>query len=611
MDFPVDKRIKSEEKSLIELNEIQERVLLLGVQEADGDDTEESVRELGELAATAGAQVAGSVIQRRERIHPGTYLGKGKLDEVRALLWETEATGVICDDELSPAQLNNLQQELDCKVMDRTLLILDIFAKHATSSEGKLQVELAQLRYRAARLTGLGNSLSRLGGGIGTRGPGEKKLEMDRRLIRTRISRLKQELEEVIRHRDLIRAQRKKSEQKIVALVGYTSVGKSALFNAMTNAGVLEDAKLFATLDTTTRGVKLSGKQEILLTDTVGFIRKLPHHLVEAFKSTLEEACCADILIHVVDASSPQMEIQMGVVYETLRELGAGDKPVITVFNKQDLLMERKICRDHHAEVCIPASAKLGEGLDDIRHAIEEILREQKIYIERLYPYEKAGLIQLIRKGRAADRGIPGRRHLRAGLCIKGNLCEDMKKHFQNMDLRDIRNLKDASINKGKRGIKHIVFGRTGLLLGFILLQVLLLFLGLNVLAKYVYVFFGGYLAFGLVILLIILNRTENPTFQLAWASLVLLFPVVGGLMYLYCELQPGTALLFARITKLTGKLWHAQTGTGGACRPWQEGLPDGTAGKLCSEEWLSYLSEHGSKIFSGWRSFLRNCWYS
>ena len=175
MDLPVDKRIKSEEKSLIELNEIQERVLLLGVQEADGDDTEESVHELGELAATAGAQVAGSVIQRRERIHPGTYLGKGKLDEVRALLWETEATGVICDDELSPAQLNNLQQELDCKVMDRTLLILDIFAKHATSSEGKLQVELAQLRYRAARLTGLGNSLSRLGGGIGTRGPGEKK----------------------------------------------------------------------------------------------------------------------------------------------------------------------------------------------------------------------------------------------------------------------------------------------------------------------------------------------------------------------------------------------------------------------------------------------------
>lgn len=383
---------------MIELKEQKERVILIGVQESDGDDTEESVRELGELAKTAGAFVEGFVIQRRERIHPGTYIGKGKLDEVRALLWETDATGVICDDELSPAQLNNLQQELDCKVMDRTLLILDIFARHASSSEGKLQVELAQLRYRAARLTGLGNSLSRLGGGIGTRGPGEKKLEMDRRLIRTRISHLKQELEEVIRHRDLIRAQRKKSEQKIVALVGYTSVGKSAIFNALTGAGVLEDAKLFATLDTTTRAIYLSGKQEVLLTDTVGFIRKLPHHLVEAFKSTLEEVCCADILIHVVDASSAQMEAQMGVVYETLHELAADDKPVITVLNKQDLLPGKRSCRDHHAEICIPTSAYTGEGLDVVKGAIEQILREQKIYIERLYPYEKAGLIQAIRR---------------------------------------------------------------------------------------------------------------------------------------------------------------------------------------------------------------------
>ncbi len=383
---------------MIELNEIEERVILIGVQEAEGDDTEESVRELGELADTAGAQVVGSVIQRRESVHPGTYIGKGKLDEVRELLWETDATGVICDDELSPAQLNNLQQELDCKVMDRTLLILDIFARHATSSEGKLQVELAQLRYRAARLTGLGNSLSRLGGGIGTRGPGEKKLEMDRRLIRTRISHLKGELAEVVRHRDLIRAQRKRQAQKVVALVGYTSVGKSALFNALSGAGVLEDAKLFATLDTTTRGIRLSGRQEVLLTDTVGFIRKLPHHLVEAFKSTLEEACCADILIHVVDASSPQLETQMGVVYETLRELGAQDKPVITVFNKQDLLPERRTFRDHHAEACVAASARTGEGLEEIKNAIEQILREQKIYIERLYAYEQAGMIQLIRR---------------------------------------------------------------------------------------------------------------------------------------------------------------------------------------------------------------------
>lgn len=383
---------------MIELNEIEERVILVGVQQADGDDTEESVKELGELAKTAGAQVVGSVIQNRERIHPGTYIGKGKLDEVRMLLWETDATGIICDDELSPAQLNNLQSELDCKVCDRTLLILDIFARHAVTSEGKLQVELAQLRYRAARLTGLGNSLSRLGGGIGTRGPGEKKLEMDRRLIRTRISHLKQELEEVIRHRELIRAGRKKSEQKIAALVGYTSVGKSAIFKQMTGADVLEDAKLFATLDTTTRGIRLSGKQEVLLTDTVGFIRKLPHHLVEAFKSTLEEVCCADILIHVVDASSPQMEIQMGVVYETLHQLGADDRPVITVFNKQDLLAEPKSFHDHHAELCVAASARTGQGMEEIKAGIEQILRSQKIYIERLYPYDQAGLIQIIRR---------------------------------------------------------------------------------------------------------------------------------------------------------------------------------------------------------------------
>ena len=390
--------VQSSYMEMTEFKEIHERVILVGVQQAAGDDTEESVRELGDLAQTAGAQAVASVIQKREKIHPATYIGKGKLDEVRALLWETEATGIICDDELSPAQLNNLQSELDCKVMDRTLLILDIFARHATSSEGKLQVELAQLRYRAARLAGLGSSLSRLGGGIGTRGPGEKKLEMDRRLIRTRISHLKRELEEVIRHRELIRSQRRRAQQKIVALVGYTSVGKSAIFRTLTGADVLEDAKLFATLDTTTRGIRLSGSQEVLLTDTVGFIRKLPHHLVEAFKSTLEEVCCADILIHVVDSSSSQMEAQMQVVYETLHELGADGKPVITVFNKQDLLTERQSFRDFRAERSILSSAHTGQGMEELKEAVSDVLRSQKIYIERLYPYERAGLIQLIRK---------------------------------------------------------------------------------------------------------------------------------------------------------------------------------------------------------------------
>lgn len=390
--------VQSSYMEMTEFKEIHERVILVGVQQAAGDDTEESVRELGDLAQTAGAQAVALVIQKREKIHPATYIGKGKLDEVRALLWETEATGIICDDELSPAQLNNLQSELDCKVMDRTLLILDIFARHATSSEGKLQVELAQLRYRAARLAGLGSSLSRLGGGIGTRGPGEKKLEMDRRLIRTRISHLKRELEEVIRHRELIRSQRRRAQQKIVALVGYTSVGKSAIFRTLTGADVLEDAKLFATLDTTTRGIRLSGSQEVFLTDTVGFIRKLPHHLVEAFKSTLEEVCCADILIHVVDSSSSQMEAQMQVVYETLHELGADGKPVITVFNKQDLLTERQSFRDFRAERSILSSAHTGQGMEELKEAVSDVLRSQKIYIERLYPYERAGLIQLIRK---------------------------------------------------------------------------------------------------------------------------------------------------------------------------------------------------------------------
>lgn len=383
---------------LYEFDEIEERVILVGVQGQTEDDTEESLKELGELAQTAGAAVAGMVIQRRESIHPGTYIGKGKIEEVRGLLRELDATGIICDDELSPAQMNNLQYELDCKVMDRTLLILDIFARHAVSREGKIQVELAQLKYRAARLTGLGNSLSRLGGGIGTRGPGEKKLEMDRRLIRVRISHLKRELEEVVRHRELIRTQRTRSNQKIAALVGYTSVGKSAIFRRLTGADVLEDAKLFATLDTTTRGIQLSGKQELLLTDTVGFIRKLPTHLVESFKSTLEEARYADILIHVVDVSSPQMEAQMHTVYETLRELEIGDKPVITVFNKQDLLEAPRSFRDFRADYSIPASAKTGEGLEQIKESAEEILRRDKIYIERLYPYEKAGVIQLIRK---------------------------------------------------------------------------------------------------------------------------------------------------------------------------------------------------------------------
>lgn len=382
---------------MYEMKETKETVILVGVDTGGEESEEASLDELAELAKTAGAQVAGRLIQARENIHPGTYIGKGKMLELKDLIWETEADTVICDDELTSVQIGNLEDELSCKVIDRTLLILDIFAARAVSGEGKIQVELAQLRYRASRLSGLGRSLSRLGGGIGTRGPGEKKLEMDRRLIRERISRLKKELRDVEKHRELIRGQRKQSGLKVAALVGYTSAGKSSIENALTDAGILADAMLFSTLDTTTRSLMLDNTQEILLTDTVGFIRKLPHHLVEAFKSTLEEAACADIIIHVVDASNPQMDTQMHVVYETLRQLGAEGKPVITLFNKQDLLEEPGYPRDFQADYSIPTSAKTGQGLEELKKALLEIIRRDQIYIERLYDFSEAGKIQIIR----------------------------------------------------------------------------------------------------------------------------------------------------------------------------------------------------------------------
>ena len=383
---------------LYDLKETKERVILVGVQADDNEDTEKSLDELEELAQTAGAETVGRIIQNREQIHPGTYVGKGKLDEIRNLLWETDATGIICDDELSPAQLGNLQDALDTKVMDRTLIILDIFAERASTNEGKIQVELAQLKYRQSRLIGLGKSLSRLGGGIGTRGPGEKKLEMDRRLIKGRIAQLNRELKDVKRHREVTREQRSRNHIPVIAIVGYTNAGKSTLLNRLTGASVLEEDKLFATLDPTTRGLKLPSGQEVLLTDTVGFNRKLPHHLIEAFKSTLEEAKYADMILHVVDVSNPQMDEQMYTVYETLQNLDVKDKVVITAFNKQDRLTEVPIIRDFKADHIVNISARTGQGLDTLQSVIEQILRERKIEISRTYSYADAGKIQLIRK---------------------------------------------------------------------------------------------------------------------------------------------------------------------------------------------------------------------
>nr|WP_314460341.1 GTPase HflX [uncultured Clostridium sp.] len=383
---------------LIELKEIEEKVILTAVSTGDGTDVSASLDELEELVKTAGAVTVDKVIQNRERIHPGTYLGKGKIEEIRERIFELGATGVVCDDELSPAQMRNLEDALQIKVMDRTMVILDIFAARATTREGKIQVELAQLKYRSARLVGLRSSLSRLGGGIGTRGPGEKKLEIDRRLIHDRISVLKADLEDVKRHREVARQQRDKNHMPVAAIVGYTNAGKSTLLNRLTGAGILAEDKLFATLDPTTRNLSLPGGQQILLTDTVGFIRKLPHHLIEAFKSTLEEAKYSDIILHVVDCSNPQMEIQMHVVYETLRELGVTDKVMVTVFNKIDALRPDTTLKDISSDYQVRISARTGEGIDELENLIESILRSRRIYLEKVYSYNDAGKIQQIRK---------------------------------------------------------------------------------------------------------------------------------------------------------------------------------------------------------------------
>lgn len=382
---------------MIDNREAEERVILVAVRKSDRENTEQSLDELFELASTAGAVTVARVIQNLDNFNPATYIGKGKIDEIKELIIEYDATGIICDDELSPAQMNNLSDALEIKVMDRTLLILDIFAARANTNEGKIQVELAQLRYRSSRLSGLGNALSRLGGGIGTRGPGETKLEMDRRIIHERIGQLKHELEAVVTHRELTRSQRSRSNIPVVAIVGYTNAGKSTLLNTLTGAGILAENKLFATLDPTTRGLELESGQQILLTDTVGFISKLPHHLVEAFKSTLEEAVYADIILHVVDASNPAMDSQMYVVYDTLEKLGAGDKPIITAFNKIEIA-GNKVLKDFKADKTVNISALHGDGLTELKDTIEEVLRESKIYIEKTYSYTEASKISLIRK---------------------------------------------------------------------------------------------------------------------------------------------------------------------------------------------------------------------
>ena len=400
---------------LIEIKQEQERVILVAVECSEKDDTVSSVDELEELAETAGAVTVGKLIQKRESVSPGLYLGKGKAEELKALIEETGATGIICDDELTPAQMKNLEEALDTKVMDRTMLILDIFAGHANTAEGKLQVEMAQLKYRSARLIGMRSSMSRVSYGIGMRGPGEKKLEVDRRLIRDRISRLKEELDNIEKNRSTNRARRLKGGTPVAAIVGYTNAGKSTLLNKLTGADILAADMLFATLDPTVRQLELDNGQQILLTDTVGFIRKLPHHLIEAFRSTLEEACYADMIIHVVDASNPNAFTQMQVVYDTLRRLGVKDKPVITLFNKQDLISDEEVLKDLNSDVNIRISAKTGLGLDEFKKELERILLENKVYIEKIVDFSNAGMIQLIRK----DGNLLEENYLPEGIEIK------------------------------------------------------------------------------------------------------------------------------------------------------------------------------------------------
>ncbi len=378
--------------------DLVEKVILFCADLDNGEDIEVNLKELEELVKTAGAVVAGRLIQKKENIDNVTYLGSGKVLELKDMITELGATGVVCDDELSAIQLKNLEDILDTKIMDRTMVILDIFASRATTREGKIQVELAQLKYRSSRLLGMGRSLSRLGGGIGTRGPGEKKLEIDRRIIRERISQLQHELNDVKQHREVMRKQRMSGNLPIISIVGYTNAGKSTLLNRLTDAGVLEEDKLFATLDPTSRTYRLNNGQEIIITDTVGFIRKLPHHLINAFRSTLEEAKYADIILHIVDISNPQADSHIVTVYDTLSSLDIKDKPVLTAFNKIDKLDELPVIKDFKADRVIYISAKKEIGFDNLSNALEDIINGCRKYVEKTISYQDAGLLNRLRK---------------------------------------------------------------------------------------------------------------------------------------------------------------------------------------------------------------------
>ncbi len=380
---------------LIETTEKTDRALLVSV-DTGNFDAESSLSELFELVESAGAEPVASISQKLERPDTATCVGSGKLIEIKEYCEAEEIDLIIFDCELTPTQIRNIEKETDVRVVDRTTLILDIFSQRARSKEGKLQVELAQLKYSLPRLTGKGIALSRLGGGIGTRGPGETKLETDKRHIRRRMETVKAQLKDVESHRAELRRRREKNSVITVAIVGYTNAGKSTLMNYLTEAGVLAEDKLFATLDPTSRSLKLPEGVTVMLIDTVGFVRRLPHHLVEAFKSTLEEAAQADIILNVCDISSEEAQLHLSVTRDLLKELGCGDTPIINVLNKCDLLTERLEEIDLGTSVRI--SAKTGEGIDKLLRAIEENLPVRVKKVKILVPFADAGLIAEIRK---------------------------------------------------------------------------------------------------------------------------------------------------------------------------------------------------------------------
>ncbi|MFG6349629.1 MAG: GTPase HflX [Lachnospiraceae bacterium] len=422
------KRRQELENSTFETAEKEERLILVAVATSDGDDTVQSLDELEELGQTAGAVTVAKVVQNREKVHPGTYIGKGKIEEVRRLVLSTNADTVVCDDELSPAQNHNLEEALNVKVIDRTVLILDIFAKRASTSEGKLQVELAQLRYRLSHLTGERSNLSRLGGGIGTRGPGEQKLEMDRRIIKQRITQVRKELVQVKHTRELTRKKRQENPVPVVAITGYTNAGKSTLLNKLTGAGVLSENKLFATLDPVTRKYEFENGGEMLFTDTVGFIRKLPHHLVQAFRGTLEEAKYADIILHVADCSNPDMDAQMFTVYETLDKLGIGDKKIITAFNKIDLENSGAVFKDLRADKTVMISARNGTGLEELLEVLKEAAKEGKRIVEKTFSYNEAAKVNEIHK----TGQIIEEEYRNEGIYIKAQVPKEYMYMFEN-----------------------------------------------------------------------------------------------------------------------------------------------------------------------------------